>query len=260
MHASNRTCLALALTALALVPAAQAQIPGMPLFSNPRYGTGFRVHADWGQPVDAANSARVIEGGVSLALGPVGLSASVGTLKDDLKSTQTCLNAPTAECSSTHISASALAQLRIMGGGRSNLSLSLFGGAAADLTAADFIDCTQFTGIALTTCQNEKAARQTKALTLPVGAAVGLRIPLGVASLNLWGAPRYSFTKFTNCPAGNTALCDAKADGKFRWAVGADFPILRIISIRAAYDSGKIGNQTVSYWGLGASIGIGGVR
>jgi len=258
MSASNRTCLALALAALAIVPALQAQIPGMPLFTNPRYGTGFRVNADWGQPVDAANSARVIEGGVSLAVGPVGLSANVGTLQSDLKSTQTCISNPTLNCSNQHISASALAQLRVMGGGRSNVSLSLFGGAATDITAADVLNCSSLPAIQQPTCNALSAQFATKQLTIPLGAAVGLRIPLGLASLNLWGAPRYSLTKFIGCSAGNT-LCDT-SDGKFRWAVGADFPILKIISIRAAYDSGKIGNTTVSYWGLGASIGIGGVR
>jgi hypothetical protein len=249
-----------ALTALALVPAAQAQIPGMPLFTNPRYGTGLRVHADYGQATEAAVAERVIEGGLSLALGPIGLSATVGTLKSNLSTAQTCINNPTLNCSSQHLSAAALAQLRVMGGGHSNMSLSLFGGAATDVNAGDFVDCTQFTGTALTICQQEKANRQTKALTIPVGAAIGLRIPLGVASLNLWGAPRYSLTKFVNCPSSNTLPCDAKIDGVFRWAVGADFPILKILSIRAAFDSGKVGNQTVSFWGLGASIGLGGVR
>ena len=55
-----------------------------------------------------------------------------------------------------------------------------------------------------------------------------------------------------------SATCSTKSD--FRWAVGVDVPILRILSIRAAYDSGKLAGQTVNYFGLGASIGIGGMR
>lgn len=258
MNAMTRTGLTLTLAALAMAPAATAQITGMPLFTNPRYGTGIRVHADYGQATEASVADRVVEGGVSLAVGPVGISATVGMLKDDLSSTQTCISNPSFNCTDNHVSAAALAQLRIMGGGQSNLSLSLFGGAATDINATDVFNCGTLPAVQQPTCQAISNQYATKELTIPLGAALGLRIPLGVASLNLWGAPRYSMTKYIGCSAGNT-LCDSST-GKFRWAVGADFPILKILSIRAAYDSGKIGTQTVSFWGVGASIGIGGVR
>ena len=262
MHASNRTCLAVALTVLALVPAAQAQIVGMPLFTNPRYGTGIRVHADYGQATEAAIAERVVQGGVSLALGPIGLGANVGMKKDDIAAAQVCVNNPTLGCEDQTVTASVLAQLRVMGGGSSNLSLSLFGGASTDVTAAQALNCNSLaTPLEVSACQQIQALYTTGAreLTIPLGAAIGLRIPLGVASLNLWGAPRYNLTKFISCDAANQVLCDS-SDGVFRWAVGADFPILKVLSIRAAFDTGKIGGQTVSFWGLGASIGIGGVR
>jgi hypothetical protein len=258
MNAMTRTGLTLTLATLALAPAASAQIPGMPLFTNPRYGTGVRVFADYGQATEATVADRVIEAGASLALGPIGASLTVGTLKDNLESTQTCIQNPSFNCSDTHLSAAALAQLRIMGGGRSNVSLSLFAGAATDLNATDAFDCTTLPVGQQPICQAISDQYSVKELTIPLGAALGVRIPLGIASLNLWGAPRYSMTKFVGCQTGNT-VCDGNT-GKFRWAVGADFPILKIMSIRAAFDSGKVGNTTVSFWGIGASIGIGGVR
>ena len=46
----------------------------------------------------------------------------------------------------------------------------------------------------------------------------------------------------------------------FRWAVGADVPIFGLLSVRAAYDSGSKSGVTTSFWGVGASIGIGGMR
>ena len=256
MNRITRTMLATALLGLSASTSALAQIPGMPLFTNPRYGTGIRVHADFGQATEATVADRVVQGGVSLALGPVGLNAMVGMLKDNLSETQLCIDNPTLGCEDNSVSAALLAQIRVAGGGSSNMSLSLFGGASADFSARD-LDCATLPAADQPGCQLIQAQYSTaaKEVNIPVGVAVGLRIPLGVASLNLWGAPRYNLTRYTDC--GGT--CPA-GDEQFRWAVGADFPILRVLSIRAAYDSGKIGNETVSFWGLGASLGLGGMR
>jgi hypothetical protein len=237
--------LAAALSAGGAVNALAAQIQGMPLFTNPRYGTGIRVHADIGQPTEQGSSLgdlTVIQAGVSLALGPVGIGANVGSLRANLEESQQCANQPTLDCEDNYVTASALAQIRVAGGGRQNLSLSVFGGASTDITAYDIA-----------------GVEQPRLLTIPVGAAIGLRIPLGLASLSLWGAPRLNVYKFVNCATGQEAICD-ETETKFRWAVGADVPIFRIISVRAAFDSGKVGDETVSFWGVGASIGIGGMR
>lgn len=231
-----------------------AQIPGMPLFTNPRYATGLRVHADVGQPTDQGTSLgdlTVVQGGVTFALGPVGIGANVGARRNDLENASSgCSNCDPE----TAVTASALAQIRVAGGGRSNLSLSLFGGGSVDLKAYDFAGLTQAQkdSLALIGIYGDSI----KVLTIPLGVAIGLRIPLGLASLNLWGAPRINLTRFTGCDG---AACP-DSDSKFRWAVGADLPIFRVLSVRAAYDSGKIGDETVSVWGVGASIGIGGMR
>jgi hypothetical protein len=258
----TRTAAAAVLVALAGAAGAQAQIPGMPLFTNPRWGTGVRIHADIGQATEASVADRVVQGGVSLALGPVGLGANVGVLKDDLAETQTCVQNPQLGCEDQRVTASALAQIRVAGGGRSNLSLSLFGGASTEITSVDALDCSSITDpVQQAACNQLQQTYGTGAreLTIPLGVAVGLRIPLGLASLNLWGAPRYNLTRYINCDAASAALCDT-SEGNFRWAVGADLPIFRVLSVRAAYESGKINDQTVSYWGVGASIGFGGMR
>ena len=235
---------------------ASAQIPGMPLFTNPRYGTGLRVHADLGQSVDsgtALTASTVVQAGASLALGPIGLNAMVGMLKNDVSEAQTCVDHPTLDCKDKTISASLLGQLRLAGGGRSNLSMSIFGGAAVDVKAAEFAGLTAAQKALL-------GITDAKALTVPVGLAVGLRIPLGLASLNIWGAPRMNLTRWVNC----TVSCPENK-ATFRWAVGADLPIFSILSVRASFDSGKIRNAagqdvTNNYWGIGASIGLGGMR
>jgi len=249
MSILKRAGVAVVALAVAGVLPAAAQNAGLPLFTNPRYGTGIRLHLDAGKPADAQPlngynyDQLTLQGGVSLAIGPVGLNVAVAGTKADLESGQTCAGGNASACDpNTVVSGGALAQLRVMGGGSSNLSLSVFGGVS-----------TQFSGweIALNTFESPRA------LTIPVGAALGLRIPLGVASLNLWGAPRYSITKISNCPAG--ATCDT--EGSFRWAVGADFPVFRVLSVRAAFDAGeKVGGVSTNVFGAGVSLGVGGMR
>ena len=158
MNCVKRTTIAL-VAPLVLVPALRAQVPGMPLFTNPRYATGLRIHADIGQPTSKSTSLgdlTVIQGGASLALGPIGLGASLGTLRSNVKSLSTCNTSTGANCNvNTKLTASALAQLRVMGGGLNPLSLSLFGGASTDLTAYDALDCSSFTAATIPTNANE---------------------------------------------------------------------------------------------------------
>jgi len=254
MSRLHRTAASLVVAALVggVAATARAQIAGMPLFTNPRVGTGIRVLADIGQPTDKGTSlgdATVVQGGVSLALGPVGIGANVGM-------TRNAFNTVTSGSSSanlgteTKVTASALLQLRVMGGGLNPLSLSLFGGASYDVSAYDFANLSSLPQA----IQDSVKSANPKTLLIPAGVAVGLKLP--ILGLSVWGAPRLNFTKVIDCPSG--ATCSAKSD--FRWAAGVDLPILGILSIRGAYDSGKIAGQTVSYWGLGASIGLGGMR
>lgn len=221
-----------------------AQIAGMPLFTNPRYGTGLRVHADYGQPSGAPTGSpdlSVLQAGVSLALGPIGINANVGTTNATATTAGACIETPDFSCADGKVTGSALAQLRVYGGGTRNISLSAFGGASMDLDVGDAIN---------------QGITPNKRVRIPVGAALGFRVPLGVASLNLWGAPRMNLTRYANC----SGPCPVNPDPFFAWAVGADFPILRIISLRAAFDSHKQGSSTINVWGVGASIGIGGMR
>ncbi|MEK6610320.1 MAG: hypothetical protein AABZ35_05320, partial [Gemmatimonadota bacterium] len=118
-----------------------AQIPGMPLFTNPRYATGLRIHGDIGQPTDQGTNLgelTVLQGGVTFALGPVGLGANVGSLKRTVDAAAICNTSTGAGCDpNSNFTASVLAQIRVAGGGRSNLSLSVFGGGSMDVNARE---------------------------------------------------------------------------------------------------------------------------
>ena len=232
---------ALALALFSAAPA-MAQIPGMPLFTNPRFATGFRIHADIGQDLksDPNGTNRLVQGGVGFVLGPVGIDANLGTSLQSLNSTNGCATTPTPACLKNHYTASLLAQLKLYGGGMNNLTISGFAGASTD------IDSAQFTS----------SGGAPKLFTIPVGAAVGLHVPLGMASLNLWGAPRYVFSQWRGC----TGCTNPKS--YFGWAIGADLPIFSVISVRAAFDSHKnpYTDSTSTSAALGLSIGLGGMR
>ncbi len=238
---------------------AHAQIQGMPLFTNPRYATGVRVHADLGLPADKNTSLgdyTVVQGGVTFALGPVGLGANVGATRDDfgiLKSGIDSANVGTQ----TKVTASALAQLRLAGGGTNPLSFSIFGGASMDINGFDLANL----GSLPAAIQDSIKSANPKMLTIPAGAALGLKLPLVIITPNVWGSARLNLRRVLNCPAGMSC----STDSQFRWAVGVDIPIFSIISVRAAFDSGKLKSptgetQTVNYFGVGASIGLGGMR
>ncbi len=243
MSRTTRAGSALLAAALFGAAPAMAQIPGMPLFTNPRLATGFRIHADLGQDLksDPNGTNRLVQGGVGFVLGPVGIDANLGTTLASAKSTNGCATTPTMACLKNHYTLSALAQLKLAGGGMQNLSLSAFAGASTDIDSAQFTSTTG--GV-------------PKLFTIPVGAAVGLRVPLGMASLNLWGAPRYVFSQWRGC----TGCTNPKS--YFGWAVGADLPIFRILSVRAAFDSHKnpYTDSTETSAAIGLSIGLGGMR
>lgn len=254
MSRMHRAGMAIALGALTVGAAstARAQIQGMPLFTNPRFATGVRVHADLGLPTNKSNLGlgdyNVVQGGVSLALWRLGIDASLGATRDNFH-TLTTGTATYNVGTQTKVTASALAQIMLAGGGKSPLAFSIFGGGSMDVKAYSFSS--------LPDSVKNLLGGDAKVLTIPAGVALGIKLPLVIISPNIWGSARMDFTKILNCPTG--ASCPT-SKGEFRWAVGVDVPIFRIISVRAAYDSGKIYGQTVNNLGVGASIGIGGVR
>jgi len=237
---------------LGFAAAASAQIPGMPLFTNPRYGTGIRVHADLGQATGSGslgNNNTVVQGGVTFALGPIGIGANIGT---NFRRAQTLAGGSDTVGVNDNFSGSALAQLRLIGGGANPLAFSIFGGATGDITAQE---------VALASVHY----KYPRLMNFPVGAALGYHVPLGMLTVNVWGSGRMVYTKYVNCPStdptglGFNTWCNA-TQHDFRWAVGLDLPFLSVLSLRAAYDGGKMMGVKFNTWGVGASIGFGGMR
>jgi hypothetical protein len=232
MNRITRTMLATAILGAATT-AAQAQNYGMPLFTNPHYGTGVRVFLDLGMPGSEISTdsidTKTIQGGVGFSLGPVGIQALVAGNFGELKNCSG--STPGIECASTSVSGAALAGLRLVGGGANPLALAVFGGVGTDFTGYEFA-----TGIS-----------GPRTLSIPVGVSVGYKL----GKLMIWGAPRYNRYQAIDC--GGTC---PDAVSEFRWAVGANLPV-GPLGIRAAYDGGQYAGENVSFFAVGVSLGIG---
>jgi len=233
MNRIARTMVAMAVLGTGAAAAAPAQNVGMPLFVNPHYTPGIRLHVDAGRPKDQYQNVDVttVQGGVSFAIGPVGISAlAAGNISDINTVSGGCGGSTAIACSQTYWSVAGLANLRLVGGGHNPLALSAFGGVGGDVSALEAASGT--------------LPRQ---LTIPVGVAVGYKL----GPLMLWGAPRYNFYKLTSC----SGTCPT-ADNDFRWSAGVGIP-LGPLGIRAAYDGGKLNGVNQDYIGVGVSLGIG---
>ena len=233
MKATKRTALAAVLAAATSVGVASAQNVGMPLFANPHYGTGVRIHVDAGQPADEVQGTltdqTTVQGGVSFSLARFGIQVLAAGNYADVQNCQ----AQNVDCSQSYFSGALLAGLRLSGGGTNPLALAVFGGASTDLSSVEIAQGTD----------------APKLLSIPVGVSVGYKLGM----LRIWGAPRYNFYKFANC---NGNCPPEESDSDFRWSAGVMLP-LGPIGIRAAYDAGKIFGVKQEYWGLGVSLGLG---
>jgi hypothetical protein len=240
MNRITRTVLATAFLGSAVAAAASAQNIGMPLFSNPRYGSGIRLHLDAGRPSEDLQNADVttVQGGVSFALGAVGISAYVAGNITDLNTVSTgCGGTNAIACSQTYFSGAALANLRLYGGGTNPAAISVFGGVGTDFSSLEL---------------GGVIGSVPKQLTIPVGAALGYHL----GPLVIWGAPRYNLYKLTSCDEAVLGAGACETTNDFRYAVGVSIP-LGPLGIRAAYDGGKLNGVDRNFIGVGVSLGLG---
>jgi len=235
MKRYTRVLLAAGLLAAATTTA-RAQNLGMPLFTNPMWTGGVRIHVDAGQASDNAQAAltneTAVQGGVSLAFSQFALQALVASNWADIQNCQS----GTIQCSQAYVSGALLGALRLMGGGHQSMALAAFAGVGTDFS----------------TIEVSQGVNGPKRLNIPLGVTIGAKL----GPLYVWGAPRYNLSRYTNCDSNTFGtLCDEKGTD-FRWAAGVTLPI-GPFGIRAAYDGGKLNGENKNFIGLGVSLGLG---
>jgi hypothetical protein len=103
---------------LAAPVGARAQWAGMPLWNNPKGGTGITINGDYGKPDSLAGKGDAWGGRVSLGLGTLSFTAGVATWKPGLGATQ------------SFTSVGGNAAMRLIGGSLLPIAVNLQVGAA----------------------------------------------------------------------------------------------------------------------------------
>jgi hypothetical protein len=208
MRRIARITVAAALPLAALATAARAQLAGIPVYYNPRGGTGVGIAANVGFPNSDAGSGTAYGVALSVGTGPVTISGMVGAWK------------PTS-------SVFGWASAQPSYGG--NISYRVFGGGLLPVAIAAQAGYGMIK--APTACLSQCYTRTT----IPVGVGISFDPPL--FPLKPWVAPRIDFVS----GGGNSA-------SNFRVSGGVNFNLLLGLGVHAAVDWGqeKVGTTTVS--------------
>lgn len=207
-----------AVAGLIAAPAgARAQWAGMPVWNNPKGGSGITVNGDYGRPSsDSLSRAGDAWGGrVSLGLGTLSLTAGFATWKPGLGANPQSVT-----------SVGGTAAMQLIGGSLLPVAVNLQVGAA-----------------------HTDSASATPAQTAVTG-AVGLSIPLPMPYITLepYVSPGIRYRHIGGTTSTNST--------EFGYAVGANIGYGQF-GVHIAYDNEKVKQGgTRSVFGVGASFGI----
>lgn len=197
-----------ALPLVAASEAASAQVLGVPVYFNPRGGTGFGVAANAGV---TSSDLAAVEGKAWA------LSGSFGLSRLRLTGTVATFNPDPAGDNQTAFGA--MAEMRLFGGGLVPVAISAGAGVGANKTATAGMDDLE--------------------VHIPIGLAAALNLPL--FPLKPWVAPRIQLDRrLVDDPA--TAAIDPAMESatSFRVSAGVDFSLLLGLGVHAAVDWGKL--------------------
>ncbi|MCZ6918074.1 MAG: hypothetical protein O7I93_14955 [Gemmatimonadetes bacterium] len=187
---------------------AEAQLNGLPVYFNPRGGSGLMLAVDYGRGVnDDAGKANTFAARASLGIGPFSLGGGIGasdvggTSGDDYE-----------------LQYMGNAALRIFGGGLLPVSLSVQAGIGIlDISDLD-----------------------TKLITFPIGIGLGINVPTPVFSFDPWIAGRYTLHRNE---IGTMPRFDQNA-----WGVsgGVDLNFLMGLGLHVSVDWESISEETTA--------------
>ncbi len=201
-----RITAAAAIPLAALATAAQAQLAGIPVYFNPRGGTGVGIAANVGFPNTDAGSGTAYGLSASLGTGPVTITGMVGAWK----ATGGSYGWASAQTS--------------FGG---SLSYKLFGGGMLPVAVAAQV------GYGMIKTPSFPLTPAYTITTIPVGVGISFDPPL--FPLKPWIAPRMEFTSYGSGGPSSTS--------SFRVSGGVNFNLLLGLGVHAAVDWGQ---KTVS--------------
>jgi hypothetical protein len=212
-----RIAAAAAIPLAALATAAQAQLAGIPVYFNPRGGTGFGLAANVGFPNTDAGGGTAYGVSASLGAGPITVSGMVGAWK---------------------ASDFGWAGAQTSFGGA--LSYKLFGGGLLPVAVAAQVGYGYVKAPAVSVLPGYSIT------SIPIGIGISLDPPL--FPLKPWIAPRYQITNYGSGGPSNTS--------NFAVSGGVNFNLLLGLGVHAAVDwqQQTVGGTTYTplIWSLGA--------
>jgi len=218
----KRSALVVTVCAVLVVPPAAAQWTGMPVWNDPKGGTGITVSGEYGRPDGAygqgnAGKGNAWGGRAALGVGTVTLTAGVATYKPEGSS-----DATTA--------VGGQAAFRVIGGSLLPFAVNLQAGAGTStkITSSSYPKRTSVTGA--------------------VGMSVLLPTP-GV-SIEPYFSPGVRYVKLEDAITGVSA-----SQTKFGYALGANLTF-GMLGVHLAYDYQKLDVGSTGVFGVGAHLDI----
>ena len=209
---------------LVVVPAA-AQLNSIPVYFNPKGGTGFTLGVDFGKGINTesgkntAFAARASVGG-----GPITIGAGIGTV-----------NPRVGLARETEVQYMGTLGLRVFGGPLLPVSIGLQGGVG-------FLS------------QDVTPTTTLKSLNIPIGIGIGLSAPTPGFSFDPWIAPRVQISRTELGP-------DSQTRAGFGVSGGVNLAFVMGLGLHVAFDWLKLPSKTSGALNLlevqPATIGIG---
>jgi hypothetical protein len=227
MRRAVRSTILAALPLAAFAELAGAQVLGIPVYFNPRGGTGFSVAANAGFTTSDLANAEGKAGALSASLGlsRLRITGTLGTFNPDpdgLKNQTTY---------------GAMAEMRLLGGGLVPLAISAGAGVGANQTAVGGMDDME--------------------LHIPIGLAAALNAPL--FPIKPWVAPRIQIDRvLVDDPATAATDYRMQSASSFRVSAGLNFNLMLGLGFHASVDWGTLPKKLDPNTNSALTIGVGG--
>jgi hypothetical protein len=201
------------------VSAAQAQVPGIPVY-NSGIATGIAIYGDVGFPNDAAGKGTALAVSGRAGFGPLGATAMLSTFNPD-------------GAGDSELSVGATLNYKVFGGPLIPLSVTLQGGIGYSKPDNGFLP-----------------GQEVNEFRFPVGVGFALTIPNPALAIKPWIAPRIDIVRRSGGGASET-------DSNFGLGGGLELNLLSGLGVHAAYDRVFTDGADASVFGLGAHYSFG---